>query len=104
MNVLVPPEFKSQTPELLRRYAQQFGDELSPDVLQAMLDAASELEGSEEAFAAVVDEKRDLQRKLAQTESNLRGAYDTIARQNVQLGKQEHERHHRISTAKQDES
>lgn len=42
-----------------------------------------EIEGSEEAFAAVIDEKRDLQSKLAQTESNLRAAYDTIARHNT---------------------
>ncbi|CAG9191704.1 hypothetical protein [Burkholderia vietnamiensis] len=39
-----------------------------------MLDAAHELEASEEAFAAVVDQKHALQRRLAQAESNLRAA------------------------------
>ncbi|MBU6492185.1 MAG: hypothetical protein KGL61_05185 [Burkholderiales bacterium] len=83
MSARVPPEFKSQTPDRLRRYARQYSKKLSCDVQQALLDAANEIEGSEEAFATVVDEKRNLQRKLAQTESNLRGAYDMIARQNA---------------------
>ncbi|CAG9236032.1 hypothetical protein PSP6_690128 [Paraburkholderia tropica] len=80
MSARVPPEFKSQTPDRLRRYAQQHSGELASDVQQALLNAANEIEGSEEAFAVVVDEKRDLMRKLANTESNLRGAYDMIAR------------------------
>ncbi|WP_321818389.1 MULTISPECIES: hypothetical protein [unclassified Paraburkholderia] len=47
--------------------------ELASDVQQALLDAANEFDGNDKAFAAVVDEKRDLMRKLAHTESNLRG-------------------------------
>jgi hypothetical protein len=47
---------------------------LPADVEQALLDAAHELEASEEAFAAVVDQKHALQRRLARTESNLRTA------------------------------
>lgn len=83
MSARVPPEFTSQTPNRLRQFAQQHAGKLPATVHQALLDAASEIEGSEEAFAVVVDEKQALQRKLAQTESNLRGAYDMIARQSA---------------------
>jgi hypothetical protein len=82
MSVCVPPEFKSQTPDRLRRYARQSGGNLSADVRQALFDAANEIEGSEEAFAVVIDEKRELQRELAQAESNLRGAYASLTRRN----------------------
>ncbi|MDF3084380.1 hypothetical protein KPB01_26515 [Burkholderia sola] len=47
---------------------------LPADVVQALLDAAHELKASEDAFAVVVDQKDALQRRLAQTESNLRAA------------------------------
>lgn len=61
VSALVPTEFKSQTPARLRLHAQRYGDKLSQDLQQALLDAASEIEGSEEAFATAVDQKRELQ-------------------------------------------
>lgn len=56
-------------------------------VQQALLDAAAEIEGGEEAYAALVDQNRSLREKLAQTQTNLRGAYDVIARRQVKEGK-----------------
>ncbi|PCE30220.1 hypothetical protein [Burkholderia ubonensis] len=53
---------------------QQYRGMLPAGVEQALLDAAHELEASEEAFAVVVDQKHALQCRLAQTESNLRAA------------------------------
>ncbi|OXJ06920.1 hypothetical protein CFB39_38190 [Burkholderia sp. AU6039] len=44
------------------------------------VDAAHELEASEDAFAVVVDQQHALQRRLAQTESNLRAALAAHAR------------------------
>ncbi|NUX59341.1 hypothetical protein FSB65_39605 [Paraburkholderia sp. JPY418] len=67
----------------MRQYAQQHGGKLPAAIHQALFDAANEIKGSEESFAVVVDEKRALLRKLTQTESNLRGAYDLIARQSA---------------------
>ncbi|HDR9591553.1 TPA: hypothetical protein QDC37_000310 [Burkholderia aenigmatica] len=48
---------------------QRYRGTLPADVEKALLDAACELEASEEAFA--VDRKDALQCRLAQTESNL---------------------------------
>ncbi|WP_232452822.1 hypothetical protein [Burkholderia ubonensis] len=42
--------------------------------MEALLDAAHERKAGEEAFAAVVDQKHALQRRLAQAETNLRAA------------------------------
>lgn len=53
---------------------------LPADVAQALLDAAAELEASEEAFAELVEQKRELQRRLANCESNLRAALARPAR------------------------
>ncbi|CAE6820961.1 hypothetical protein R70006_06194 [Paraburkholderia domus] len=79
MSACVPPEFKSQTPDRLRDLAQQYGVKLPYEVAQALLDVANEIEGSEEAFGTVVDEKRELKQKLTRTESLLRSAYDMLA-------------------------
>ncbi|WP_058034881.1 hypothetical protein [Burkholderia pseudomallei] len=70
----VPPESRSPSPAHLRDSVRRYRGTLPADVVQALLDAAHELEGSEDAFAVVVDQKHALQRRLAQTESNLRAA------------------------------
>ncbi|MBB1636091.1 hypothetical protein A9975_35265 [Cupriavidus sp. UME77] len=76
----MPAEFTSKTPGRLRCYAQRYSGKLPAEVQQALLDAANEIEASEEVFATVVDQKRELQQKLSHTESNLRSAYDMLAR------------------------
>ncbi len=76
----VPAEFQSKTPARLRDLAHKGALKLRPVVQQVMLDAAAEIEGSEEAYRALVNENRSLREKLAQTQTNLRGAYDIIAR------------------------
>ncbi|WP_207002626.1 hypothetical protein [Trinickia mobilis] len=76
----MPAEFQSKTPARLRDLAHKGALKLRPVVQQVMLDAAAEIEGSEEAYRALVNENRSLREKLAQTQTNLRGAYDIIAR------------------------
>lgn len=70
----IPPAYRSPTPAHLRDCVRRHGGTLPADVAQALLDAAAELEGSEEAFAELVDQKQALQRALAQPQSNLRAA------------------------------
>ncbi|CAE6823626.1 hypothetical protein R70006_06327 [Paraburkholderia domus] len=79
MGARVPPEFKSQTPDRLRHLAQRYGVKLPCEVQQALLDAANEIEGSEEAFGTVVDDKRELKKELDRTGALLRSAYDMFA-------------------------
>ncbi|HDR9757872.1 TPA: hypothetical protein QDC44_001996 [Burkholderia cepacia ATCC 25416] len=67
----------------MRDCARRYRGTLPADVEQALLDAAHELEASEDAFAVVVDQKRALQRRLAQTESNLRAALAQRVRPDV---------------------
>ena len=76
----VPPAYRSPAPAHLRECVLRYGGTLPADVEQALLDAACELEASEEAFAVVVAQKHALQRRLAQTESNLRAALAAHAR------------------------
>lgn len=70
----VPAAFRSTTPERLRCHAQEEGDGLPAALRQLLLEAAAELEGSEQAYAELVDQKQALQRALAQCQSNLRAA------------------------------
>ncbi|WP_244133105.1 hypothetical protein [Burkholderia metallica] len=70
----VPPAYRSPSPAHLRDCVRRYRGTLPADVVQALLDASHELEASEHAFAVVVDQKHALQRRLAQTESNLRAA------------------------------
>ncbi|KUZ97527.1 hypothetical protein WI40_14720 [Burkholderia ubonensis] len=74
MSAPVPPAYRSPSPAHLRDCARRYRGTLPVDVEQALLDAARELEASEDAFAAVLDQTRALQRRLTQTESNLRAA------------------------------
>ncbi|WP_410199283.1 hypothetical protein [Burkholderia cenocepacia] len=50
------------------------GDCLPAELRQLLLDATAELEGSEQAYAELVDQNQALQRALAQRRSNLRAA------------------------------
>ncbi|MEW6343078.1 MAG: hypothetical protein AB1704_20645 [Pseudomonadota bacterium] len=84
MGASVPPEFRSQTPDRLRRLAQLYGVRLPPEVQQELLDAASEIEGSEEAFGILVADKHELQPELDRTGLLLRSAYDMYARAKMQ--------------------
>lgn len=68
----IPAAFRSTTPGRLRNHAQRVSESLPADLRQLLLDAAAEIEGSEHAFADVVDQKQALQRALALSESNLR--------------------------------
>lgn len=70
----VPPESRSPSSAHLRDCVRRYRGTPPADVVQALLDAAHELEASEDAFAVVVDQKHALQRRLAQAESNLRAA------------------------------
>ncbi|WP_321959272.1 hypothetical protein [Burkholderia cenocepacia] len=70
----VPPAYRTPSPAHLRDCARRYRGTLPVVVEQALLDAAHELEASEDSFAVVVDQKLALQRRLAQTESNLRAA------------------------------
>ncbi|WP_253191679.1 hypothetical protein [Burkholderia cenocepacia] len=79
----VPPELRSASPAHLRDCVRRYRGTLPADVVQALLDAAHELEASEHAFAVVVDQKHALQRRLAQTESNLRAALARPARRDL---------------------
>jgi hypothetical protein len=78
MSARVPPEF-TPTPDRLRHLAQRYGGKLPREVHQALLDAANEIEGSEEAFGTVVDDKRALQQEVAPTGSLLRWTYKMMA-------------------------
>jgi hypothetical protein len=51
---------------------------------KVLLDAAAEIEGSEEAYAVLVDQIRDLRQKLTQTQKNLMNALDLVARRSTQ--------------------
>lgn len=50
------------------------GIRLPAALRQLLLEAAAEIEGGEQAFADLVDQKHALRRRLAQIESNLRAA------------------------------
>ncbi|WP_081472783.1 hypothetical protein [Burkholderia ambifaria] len=79
----VPPEHRAPSPAHFRDCVRRYRGTLPADVEQALLDAAQELEASEDAFAVVVDQKHALQRRLAQTESNLRAALAPHARRDL---------------------
>ncbi|WP_396334110.1 hypothetical protein [Burkholderia anthina] len=74
MPARIPVALRSITPDQLRRHVQAAGDRLPAELRQLLLDAAAELEGSEQAYAALVDQKQALQRALTQCQSNLRAA------------------------------
>ncbi|MFP3637633.1 hypothetical protein [Paraburkholderia sp. SIMBA_054] len=74
----VPEEYRSKTPARLSALAEESG--LSEVLRMALTDAAAEIEGSEEAYAVLVNEIRDLRAKLVNTEANLRSALALIPR------------------------
>lgn len=79
----VPPEFRSTTPSRLRDVAETLTGKVTEVQKKLLLEAAAEIEGSEEAFATLVSEKRELHKKLVQTERNLRATIDLIPRSNL---------------------
>jgi hypothetical protein len=74
----VPEQYRSKTPGRLRDLAHKQALNVRPVVQQALLDAAGEIEGGEEAYAALVDKIRALYERLAVTERNLRDALKLI--------------------------
>lgn len=81
--VEVPEEHRSKTPDQLRDLAQKAALNLRPVVQQALLDAAAEIEGSEHAYAVLVNEIRELREKLARTEQNLRATLELVPRKPI---------------------
>jgi hypothetical protein len=76
----VPEEYQSTTPARLRDLAQQHAHTLPTDVLLAMASAAAEIEGSEEAYAALVSQVGDLRKRLANTTANHQHTLEFICR------------------------
>lgn len=74
----VPEEFRSQTPSSLRKLSNDMRVASDIKFKQLLLDAAAEIEGGEDAYAAIVDENGKLREKLAQTQYNLQCAYDIL--------------------------
>jgi hypothetical protein len=68
---IVPVEYQSRAPEQLRNLAHACADKIGPTGQKALRDAAAEIEGSEEAYAVLVNEIHVLREKLARTERNL---------------------------------
>lgn len=82
--VKVPEEHRSKVPSLLRDLAVNHCSAMGATETKVLLDAAAEIEGSEEAYAVLVDQIRDLRQKLTQTQKNLMNALDLVARRSTQ--------------------
>lgn len=76
----VPEEYRSKTPAQLRELGEEHKAMLPPSVQQALCDAAAEIEGSEDAYAALVGQNRELRRKLLEMERNLRSTLAMVPR------------------------
>lgn len=76
----VPEECRSKAPAHLRNLAHKHGLTVSPAERQMLLNAAAEIEGSEEAYVVLVSEIRGLREKLANTERNLRATLELVPR------------------------
>jgi hypothetical protein len=75
---IIPPECQSKTPEQLRTLAKVRGVQIGAAGQELLLNAAAEIEGSEEAYAVLVDENRALREKLLNTEKNLRATISMV--------------------------
>jgi hypothetical protein len=64
----------------LRDAADMINGKVYDSVTRLIRDAAAEIEGHNEAFAAVVDQKRDLAIELRSSQTNHRHTLDFIAR------------------------
>lgn len=71
----VPAEYQSTVPAKLRDLATS----LDADAAKLLHDAAAEIEGGEDAFAALVQRTDELQKKLAQAQRNLESAYASMS-------------------------
>jgi hypothetical protein len=65
-------EFRSKTPKCLRELAQKDELRLQPAVQHALIEAAAEIESSEQAYAALLRDVGELRAKLARTTEQLR--------------------------------
>lgn len=74
----VPAQHRSPQPDRLRDLATRLSKVLMPDDIELILDAAAEIEGSEEAFGAVVGQVQCLKKDLANKDKNLQAAYNLI--------------------------
>ncbi|MCY0914041.1 hypothetical protein [Massilia antarctica] len=77
---VVPVEYQSRAPEQLRDLAHACADKIGPNGQTVLRDAAAEIEGSEEAYAALVSEIHVLREKLARTERNLQATLRLVPR------------------------
>jgi hypothetical protein len=68
----------SKAPEQPRKLAQACAGKIGSAGQKLLLDAAAEIEGSEEAYAVLVCEIRTLREKLAHTEKNLRATLELL--------------------------
>lgn len=67
----VPAECRSDTSEKLRTLALACARKFDAAEKKLLMDAAAEIEGSEDAYAVLVNKFEDLRKKLAHTERNL---------------------------------
>jgi len=79
----VPEQYRSKTPAKLRSLAQNSLLDFPPAVREALQEAAAEIEGSEEAYAVLVGELRELREKHERTQENLRSAYSQIPQRSM---------------------
>lgn len=76
MHSIVPDEYRSESPLLLRALAQKT---CSADQ-KLLLDAAAEIEGGEDAYAVLVAQIQALRETLARTERNLQTTLQLVHR------------------------
>lgn len=73
----IPAEYRSPTPECIRRLVQEAGDRPPAELLRMLLAVAAEIEGAEHEFAELVEQKRARQLKLEHVQPYLRAALTT---------------------------
>ncbi|WP_175787463.1 hypothetical protein [Burkholderia anthina] len=76
----VPLRYRSTTPGRLRELEQSNAHQLRPVVRHALLEAANEIEGGEQAYATLVGEKHVLQAELRASCSNHQHTLGMLAR------------------------
>lgn len=81
--IAVPDESRSKAPKLLRDLAQKSDFKIGVVEQKLLQDAAAEIEGSEEAYAVLVSQIRDLRQKLAHTERNLLATLELVPRRTI---------------------
>lgn len=79
----MPDDCASTSPQKLRHLVHAISPSLSKEDADLLLNAAAEIEGSEEAYGVLVDTVRDLRLKLKRTEANLRSALALVPRKSI---------------------